>query len=121
MNRKYFFFDIDGTLTVKKTGEIVPSALKTLKELQDKGHFVALATGRAHYKSTIYLEKFGLHNMVCSGGGGLVINDKLICNKPLDKTKAKIVLKECIDLGYGILLELDDSNKVYSKSKQFVC
>lgn len=31
MHKKYFFFDIDGTLTDRSTGEIVPSALATLK------------------------------------------------------------------------------------------
>ena len=51
MNKKYFFFDIDGTLTDRKTGKIVPSAQVALNELQKAGHFVAIATGRAHYKA----------------------------------------------------------------------
>ena len=34
MNKKYFFFDIDGTLTNKLTGELVPSAQKTIRQLQ---------------------------------------------------------------------------------------
>ena len=51
MNKKYFFFDIDGTLTDKSTGKIVPSAQLALNELQKAGHFVAIATGRAHYKA----------------------------------------------------------------------
>lgn len=39
MDKKYFFFDIDGTLTDIQTGIPVPSALETIKKLQDKGHF----------------------------------------------------------------------------------
>ena len=56
MNKKYFFFDIDGTLTDKSTGKIVPSAQVALNELQKKGHFVAIATGRAHYKARKFME-----------------------------------------------------------------
>ena len=47
--KKYFFFDIDGTLTDNRTHKIVPSAEKTLHALEKNGHFVAIATGRAHY------------------------------------------------------------------------
>ena len=56
MNKKYFFFDIDGTLTDKSTGKIVPSAQVALNELQKAGHFVAIATGRAHYKARNFME-----------------------------------------------------------------
>ena len=51
MKKKYIFFDIDGTLTDRSTGQIVPSAQKALNRLQEAGHFVAIATGRAHYKA----------------------------------------------------------------------
>ena len=34
MEKKYFFFDIDGTLTDRSTGEIVPSARETLNRLE---------------------------------------------------------------------------------------
>ena len=51
MEKKYFFFDIDGTLTDRSTGKIVPSAREALDRLEANGHFVAIATGRAHYKA----------------------------------------------------------------------
>ena len=34
MSKKYFFFDIDGTLTDRSTGEVVPSALEAIHKLQ---------------------------------------------------------------------------------------
>ena len=42
---KYFFFDVDGTLTNIKTGEFIQSGLDTIKKLEEKGNFVAIATG----------------------------------------------------------------------------
>lgn len=46
MEKKYLFFDIDGTLTDRATGGIVPSAKDALQRLEENGHFVAIATGR---------------------------------------------------------------------------
>ncbi|MFQ7468880.1 HAD hydrolase family protein [Amedibacillus dolichus] len=119
MNKKYFFFDIDGTLTDRSTGKIVPSVQLALDKLQEAGHFVAIATGRAHYKARGFMESVGLHNMVCSGGGGLVVHDRLIQNEPLDLEKAKAIVKEAEGLGIGILLMLDDSIDCYSKNNLF--
>lgn len=44
MEKKYIFFDPDGTLTDRSTGEIVPSAREALTRLEENGHFVAIAT-----------------------------------------------------------------------------
>ncbi len=57
--------------------------------------------------------------MVCSGGAGLVIKGELVQNLPLDPVKAKNILKEAEQLGYGILLMMDDSIKVYAKNNRF--
>lgn len=120
MNKKYFFFDIDGTLTDNKTKKIVPSALETLHKLQEAGHFVAIATGRAHYKARTFMEEVGLHNMVCCGGSALVINDELKMNQPLDLHKAQALCKQAESLGYGLLLMLDDSINCYAKNDLFI-
>ena len=119
MNKKYFFFDIDGTLTDRATGKIVPSAQVALNELQKAGHFVAIATGRAHYKARNFMESVGLHDMVCCGGGGLVIHDELVQNIPLDLEKSKAIAKQALSLGYGVLFTLDDSIKVYTQDHTF--
>ena len=50
MERKYIFFDIDGTLTdANPGGKILESTYRTLDQLKANGHFVAIATGRAQY------------------------------------------------------------------------
>lgn len=120
MQKKYFFFDIDGTLTDRRTREVVPSALRTLKALRENGHFAAIATGRAHYKARGFMESVGLHDMVCSGGGALVIDDQLVENTSLPLPLAKALLHQAEALGYGILLMLDDSIRVFSKDRRFI-
>ena len=48
MQKKYFFFDIDGTLTNILTFEVVQSSIEAIRRLEEKGHICALASGRAH-------------------------------------------------------------------------
>ncbi|HJB22662.1 MAG TPA: Cof-type HAD-IIB family hydrolase [Candidatus Jeotgalibaca pullicola] len=119
MKKKYFFFDIDGTLTDRATNQVISSARKALEQLQRNGHEVAIATGRAHYKARKVMEDLSLKNMVCSGGAGIVVDGKLIKNSPLELEKAKEIILQAEELGYGILLALDDSINVYAKNNRF--
>ncbi len=119
MTKKYFFFDIDGTLTNRETGEMVPSAEEALVKLMKAGHFVSLATGRAFYKAEIFRAKHNIPNMVCNGGHGIFYDGRLRENRPIDYEKALIVYDEAIELGYGVYVALDDSAKVYANSFRF--
>ena len=119
MNRKFFFFDIDGTLTIKETGQIVPSALIAIDKLKANGHFVAIATGRAAYKAIPMLDVCHIDHMVCNGGAGIVINKQLVENKPLEKEKAVLICKEAEALGYGVLIAFENSIKVAYRNDLF--
>ena len=114
MNKKYIFFDIDGTLTDRKTGQIVPSAVEAVKKLQQAGHFVAIATGRACYKAEHFRKDNGFKHMVCNGGHGIIYDGELKENHPLNYKNAKAVYDQARELGYGIYTAIDDSNKVYA-------
>lgn len=120
MDKLYFFFDIDGTLSDNATKKIVPSAKLALDKLQEKGHFVAIATGRAHYKALPFMQAVGLKNMVCNGGYGMVIDGRLVENKPLDRKLALAICKQAEQLGLGLLIAIDDSKDVYSKEDTFI-
>lgn len=118
--KKYFFFDIDGTLTNKETGELVPSAKETIKKLQEKGHFVSIATGRAYYKTKDFAKMAGIHHIVSNGGAALTINDQLLENRPLDYQKAVALCEEAQSKGYGILLATNDSIDVTMINDDFI-
>ena len=120
MEKKYLFFDIDGTLTNRATGGIVPSAKEALQRLEENGHFVAIATGRAHYKAEKFTKANGFKNMVCNGGNGLVIDEELVMNIPLEKENCIRIIEEADKLGYGWCLVMDDTKDVYMRDTLFL-
>ena len=101
MNKKYFFFDIDGTLAVGTPGDqyVPESAKKAIKELEDKGHFVAIATGRSYAMAYQTMQDLGFDNMVSDGGNGITVNNQLIEIKPLDYDKCIALIDECEEKG----------------------
>ena len=119
MAKKYFFFDIDGTLTDNKTKKIVPSASEAIKKLQEAGHFVAIATGRAYYKAEPFRAGHDFEHMVCNGGHGIIIDGELKENSPIDFEKALAIYRQAIELGYGVLVAINDSKEVYAKDFRF--
>lgn len=120
MDKKFIFFDIDGTLTDKKTGKVVPSALTCIQKLKDNGHFVAIASGRALYKTKPMMDICNIDHLICNGGAAIVINREVIENHPLDRLKAIALCKEAEDKGYGVLVAVDDSIKVVMRNDLFL-
>ena len=59
MKRKFFFFDIDGTLAVGTPGnQYVPESTKiAISKLKEAGHFVAIATGRSYAMAVEHMKE----------------------------------------------------------------
>lgn len=99
--KKYFFFDIDGTLTTQNPGGIVPeSTIRTLDALREKGHFVCIATGRSQAKALEYSKTLGFDNVVSDGGNGLTIGGKVIEIRPLPLEPCKQLIADCEAKGF---------------------
>jgi len=120
MRKKYFFFDIDGTLTnANPGGVILPSTFKTLDALRANGHFVSIATGRSQRMALPFAKEVGIENMVTDGGHGLTINNEVISIRPLDKEKALEVIHECVVKDRAFCVAVDNTVEYYGHNNNF--
>lgn len=123
MKKKYFFFDIDGTLTLRdpitKESYVPESTRRTLKQLKEKGHFVSVATGRAHWMAMDVVNLIGIDNLVTDGGNGIVLGGELVELLPLDPEKAAALCTELTKDGRGVGVMLHDDNRLYFKDDNY--
>lgn len=82
--KKYFFFDIDGTIAIGMPKYIPESTEYALNKLKEKGHFISVATGRLYTMTKPFCDQFGISNMVTDGGFGTILNGQVDI-KPLDR------------------------------------
>lgn len=102
MDRKFFFFDIDGTLTIpaRDAASVPPSTERALAKLREAGHFVAIATGRSYAKAIGVMNELGFENMVSDGGYGITLNRQLIEIEPLNREDCIALVRECEEKGF---------------------
>lgn len=95
-HKKYFFFDIDGTLVPVSGGREIPeSARRAIDELRSRGHFCAIATGRAQCLAIDMCEALGFDNMVSDGGNGVTLEGKLLGIDPLPRQLCLDLAEQC--------------------------
>ena len=101
---KVLFFDIDGTLTDTHGGlpEIPAGAQRKMKELQERGYLLFLASGRPYAFIPEILTNFGFDGAVLCNGAHVEMNGQFIYHQPTD-------LKKTIDL----VNHLDENNFEY--------
>lgn len=118
MEKKFIFFDIDGTLTDKNPGgKVLESTHRTLEKLKANGHFVAIATGRAQYMAMDAAKETGIYNLVTDGGNGLTVEGEVKYIKPIDFNQANVVIDQCIKYQYPFAVALANDNKLYTNQK----
>lgn len=83
-NRKLIFFDIDGTL-LDHEKELPASTKEAIFQLKEKGHEIAIATGRAPFMYTDLREELGIHTFVSYNGQYVVFNGEELYTNPLNK------------------------------------
>lgn len=64
MQKKMFFLDLDGT-TLKDDKTIPPENIAAIKEAVDRGHYVAIATGRAIASARPLVRALGMQRKGC--------------------------------------------------------
>jgi Cof subfamily protein (haloacid dehalogenase superfamily) len=101
-DRKFFFFDIDGTLVPEDGGTYIPeNTRQALGELKSRGHFMALATGRAQCMAVGRMKDLGFDSMVSDGGYGVTLNGKLLGIEPIDRELCIQLAEECEEAGFA--------------------
>lgn len=100
MQRKYFFFDYDGTLAISRSKTIPASTQECIRLLRAQGHFVGLATGRLQCNAVEYIEEMGIDNIVADGGNSVTIGGELVWMQPLPLDMAKTCLRRLDEAGY---------------------
>ncbi|MBP3400040.1 MAG: HAD family phosphatase [Erysipelotrichaceae bacterium] len=120
MDRKFFFFDIDGTLTDIKTFEVVKSSVDAIRQLEKKGHVCALASGRAHFRAKQFAQENGFKNMICEGGNCIVIDDVMVVDDGLDQDLVSSIVKQAYGLGLSVAASFDDSDRRYTRDEEFL-
>ena len=115
MERKYIFFDIDGTLTdANPGGKILESTYRTLDQLKANGHFVAIATGRAQYMAMDAAREAHIDCLVTDGGNGITLHNKLLYIKPIDFVQANRVIDQCIEHHLPFAVALGNEAVLYT-------
>lgn len=84
MNRKVLFFDVDGTLIDDETKEVPRSAVRIIKEVQDRGHFVFINSGRVLFMLKDQMETFGIKGAAAGCGSEIVLNGEVLFNRKID-------------------------------------
>ncbi|RXJ02033.1 Cof-type HAD-IIB family hydrolase [Anaerobacillus alkaliphilus] len=86
------FFDIDGTLLTEEK-ELPKTTKLAIKELKEKGHQVAIATGRAPFMFKDLREELKIDTYVSFNGQYVVANGEVIYKNPLHKETLKSLVE----------------------------
>lgn len=110
MEQKLIFLDIDGTLL--PPGEILvpPSAVEAMNRARKNGHKLFLCTGR-NLRMTEPLLAYGFDGCVCSAGGYVLCDGKVLVDIPMEPQQAQ-GLRAALER-HGVECTLEAVNATY--------
>jgi HAD superfamily hydrolase (TIGR01484 family) len=111
VNKKIIFFDADGTII--KGSNMSPLTVEAFRKLKKNGHILVLSTGRAIPAIDGILKEMNFGNMICSGGGTVLIGDKIVYSRPMSKESKKELL-DYFDKR-NVLYNLESNDYIYIK------
>lgn len=107
MTSKIIFFDIDGTL-LDHEKNLPLSTKKAIATLKDKGHKVAIATGRAPFLFKELREELGIDTYVSFNGQYVVVGGEVIYENPLSKEELSSMMTFSQDNDHPIVLQSEN-------------
>ncbi len=103
---KIIFTDIDMTLFSHRTHKVPESAIKAIKELQEKGIKVFLCSGRNQYliRKTGILDIIHPDGLITMNGSNAIIDGKIIYRYPIPENVVDVMIKFSKRLKFGLTL-----------------
>jgi Cof subfamily protein (haloacid dehalogenase superfamily) len=92
MQRKLIFFDIDGTL-LDGNKRLPSSTIEAISTLKEKGHEVAIATGRAPFMYRQIREKLNITSYISFNGQYIVSDNEVFYKNPILKSEIENLRK----------------------------
>ena len=117
--KKIVFFDIDGTLIDSFGGvrEMKPRVKEAIRNLQSRGHYVFIATGRPYAFLNKEIRDFGFDGFVLANGAHVIINNKTIHSKPIDNSFVKELITNLDSNNVQYVLEGENYSYVKEEHK----
>ncbi|MDK9899812.1 HAD-IIB family hydrolase, partial [Klebsiella pneumoniae] len=98
MNRKFFAFDIDGTL-LDSNKQPLESTIEALELLRNAGHFVTVATGRSRFHAKDIIRSLAFDNYILCNGAAAFLAHQQVYKNLLDEEQLKAFVAEANELG----------------------
>ena len=109
-NIKAIFMDLDGTVLTSEH-KVSENLIKKLRELEEKGVKIFIATGRTFISSKPFVEMLGVKNPVINYNGGRItnpLNSEVIFEKPIEAQDVEELIKVSREKGIHLNLYMDD-------------
>lgn len=105
MERKVFFFDIDGTILSEITGEVPESAVYALEQLKKKGHLTFINTGRMYSSVPEVITKLPVTGYVCGCGTEIIYEGETLFLKQIPEERFREIANFIWECNGDVVLE----------------
>lgn len=110
MDKKIFFFDIDGTLAIK--GKIPDNNIKALKSLKEKGYLTFICTGRSPFYAQNLFNDL-VSGYICCNGRYILYQGKKLHGQAFTKEELEFYQQKMNELDLGAMFVSDDKAYTY--------
>lgn len=117
MDKKLFFFDVDGTLVDDETKIAPRSAKEAIQALRAAGHLVFINSGRTLCFLEYQMELFGISCAACGCGTQIIVNGNTLMERRVEHRRGLEIRELIRELKLDALLEAQEA--IYFSDRPF--